>query len=82
MEEETDELNEKIKAQINTLEDKLKVIKERKREKKHQEKTIQRLNEMRLEDVIQKRRRVLEDKRLEIEVDEIAQSLEPSFETG
>jgi len=34
MEEETDELNEKIKAQINTLEDKLKVIKERKREKK------------------------------------------------
>ena len=33
MEEETDELNEKIKAQINTLEDKLKVIKERKREK-------------------------------------------------
>ena len=40
MEEETDELNEKIKAQINTLEDKLKVIKERKREKKHQEKTI------------------------------------------
>jgi len=37
---------------------------------------------MRLEDVIQKRRRVLEDKRLEIEVDEIAQSLEPSFETG